>query len=291
MNFLKELKLKNILMLTAAGVINAVGVTLFISPVNLYDSGISGTSILLSQLTPEWMSLSVFLVVLNIPLFIYGVKRQGAVFTAYAIYTVIIYSVAAWLINDVLPVDVSVASPIAEQDLLLCALFGGIISGVGSGLAIRYGGAIDGIEVMAVIFAKRLGISVGTFVMIYNMLLYIICGLCLSSWILPLYSIVTYFAALKTIDFIVEGFDRAKSAVIITEHPTEICDALSYHFESGITKLDAKGGYSNKDKAMIYFIVNRFQVAAMKDIVHKIDPDAYITITEVADVYSLNNDK
>ncbi len=291
MNFFKELKLKNILMLTAAGVINAVGVTLFISPVNLYDSGISGTSILLSQLTPEWMSLSVFLVVLNIPLFIYGAKRQGAVFTAYAIYTVIIYSVAAWLINDVLPVDVSVASPIAEQDLLLCALFGGIISGVGSGLAIRYGGAMDGIEVMAVIFAKRLGISVGTFVMIYNMLLYIICGLCLSSWILPLYSIVTYFAALKTIDFIVEGFDRAKSAVIITEHPTEICDALSYHFESGITKLDAKGGYSNKDKAMIYFIVNRFQVAAMKDIVHKIDPDAYITITEVADVYSLNNDK
>ena len=152
-----------------------------------------------------------FLVVLNIPLFIYGAKRQGAVFTAYAIYTVIIYSVAAWLINDVLPVDVSVASPIAEQDLLLCALFGGIISGVGSGLAIRYGGAMDGIEVMAVIFAKRLGISVGTFVMIYNMLLYIICGLCLSSWILPLYSIVTYFAALKTIDFIVEGFDRAKS--------------------------------------------------------------------------------
>ena len=79
MNFFKELKLKNILMLTAAGVINAVGVTLFISPVNLYDSGISGTSILLSQLTPEWMSLSVFLVVLNIPLFIYGAKRQGAV--------------------------------------------------------------------------------------------------------------------------------------------------------------------------------------------------------------------
>lgn len=291
MNFLKELKIKNILMLTVSGIVNAVGVTLFISPVNLYDSGISGTSILLSQLTPEWMSLSVFLVLLNIPLFIYGAKRQGAVFTAYAIYTVVIYSLTAWIINDVLPVDVSVASPIAEQDLLLCALFGGIISGVGSGLAIRYGGAMDGIEVMAVIFAKRLGISVGTFVMIYNILLYIICGLCINSWLLPLYSIVTYFAALKTIDFIVEGFDRAKSAIIITEHPTEICDSLTRRFESGITKLDAKGGYSNKDKAMIYFIVNRFQVAAMKDIVHKIDPDAYITITEVADVYSLNNDK
>lgn len=289
MEFLKQLKLKNILMLTVAGIINAIGVTVFISPVNLYDSGISGTSILLSQQTG--LTMSIFLILLNIPLFIYGTKKQGKLFTAYAIYAVIIYSLVAWLINDVLPVDVSVASPIAQQDLLLCALFGGIISGIGSGLAIRYGGAMDGVEVMAVIFAKRLGISVGTFVMLYNMLLYIICGLCLNSWILPLYSIVTYFAALKTIDYIVEGFDRAKSAIIITEHPTEICDALSYHFESGITKLSARGGYSNRKKAMIYFIVNRFQVVKMKEIVHEIDPHAYITISEIADVYSLNNDK
>ncbi len=289
MNFLKEIKLKNILMLTVAGIINAIGVTLFISPVNLYDSGISGTSILLSQVTP--LSLSVFLLILNVPLFIYGMKKQGKVFTAYAIYTVSVYSLVAWLITDVFPIDVSVASPIAQTDLLLCALFGGVISGIGSGLAIRYGGAMDGIEVMAVIFAKRLGVSVGTFVMVYNILLYVICGLVIKSWILPLYSIVTYYAALKTIDFIVDGFDRAKSAIIITEHPTEICDALSNHFECGITKLDAKGGYSNKDKAMIYFIVNRFQVARMKDIVHTIDPHAYITISEVADVYSLNNDK
>lgn len=289
MDFFRQLKLKNILMLTVAGIINAIGVTIFISPVNLYDSGISGTSILLSQLTP--LSLSAFLLMLNVPLFIYGTKKQGKVFTAYAIYTVSIYSIVAWLINDVLPIDVSVASPLAGTDLLLCALFGGVISGIGSGLAIRYGGAMDGIEVMAVIFAKRLGVSVGTFVMAYNVLLYIICGLAMQSWILPLYSIVTYYAGLKTIDFIVDGFDRAKSAIIITERPQEICDALSYHFECGITKLSAKGGYSNKDKAMIYFIVNRFQVAQMKDIIHKIDPHAYITISEVADVYSLNNDK
>lgn len=291
MKFLKEIKLKNIIMLTVAGVINAIGVTLFLSPVNLYDSGISGTSILLSQLTPPVFSLSLFLILLNVPLFIYGTKKQGKLFTAYAIYTVIIYSLSAWLITDVLPVDVTVASPIAEQDLLLCALFGGIVSGIGSGLAIRYGGAMDGIEVMAVIFAKRLGVSVGSFVMVYNLLLYVVCGFCLNNWILPLYSIVTYFAALKTIDFIVEGFDRAKSAIIITERPDEICKALINQFESGITKLDAKGGYSNKDKAMIYFIVNRFQVAKMKDIVHGIDPLAYITISEIADVYSLNNDK
>ena len=232
-------------MLTIAGIINAFGITVFLMPVNLYDSGISGTSILMDQLTPECLTLSLFLIVLNIPLFLFGLKKQGGTFTVYAIYAVCIYSVCAWLITDVLPIDVSMASPLAGTDLLLCALFGGVISGIGSGIAIRYGGAMDGIEVMAVIFAKRLGLTVGTFVMIYNILLYIICGFMLNSWILPLYSIVTYAAALKTIDFIVDGLDRAKCAIIITEHPNEVCQKLCEVFGSGVTYLEAKGGYSN----------------------------------------------
>ena len=244
---------------------------------------------LLEQITPPYLSLSLFLLVLNIPLFLFGLKKQGKTFTAYAIYAVAVYSLFAWLITDVLPIDVSMASPLAGTDLLLCALFGGVISGIGSGLAIRYGGAMDGIEVMAVIFAKRLGVSVGTFVMVYNILLYIVCGIVLQSWILPLYSIVTYTAALKTIDFIVEGIDRAKCAIIVTEKPDEICKALGEAFGSGTTKLNAKGGYSNRSKGMVYFIVNRYQVIRMKNIVQSIDSTAYIAISEVADVFSVNN--
>ena len=285
----EKLKVTNLLMLTVAGIINAFGITVFLAPVNLYDSGISGTSMLLDQLTPHFLTLSIFLIALNIPLFLFGLKKQGWTFTVYAIYAVCIYSVCAWLITDVLPIDVSIASPLAGTDLLLCALFGGVISGIGSGIAIRFGGAMDGIEVMAVIFAKRLGITVGTFVMIYNVLLYIICGIILNSWILPLYSIITYAAALKTIDFIVDGLDRAKCAIIITEQPKEICTKLCEVFGSGATYLDAKGGYSNKDKSMIYFVVNRYQIVRMKELVHTIDPLAYITISEVADVFSSNN--
>lgn len=279
----------NLLMLTLAGMINAVGITLFLSPVKLYDSGISGTSMLLEQITPPYLSLSVFLLLLNVPLFLFGLKKQGRLFTVYAIYTVLIYSLFAWLITDVFPVDVSIASPLAGTDLLLCALFGGVISGIGSGLAIRYGGAMDGIEVMAVIFAKRLGLTVGTFVMIYNILLYIVCGFVLNSWVLPLYSIVTYAAALKTIDFVVEGIDRAKCAVIVTDHPDEVCTALMDTFESGVTCLDAKGGYSRRSKTMLYFIINRYQVIRMTELVHSLDPGAYIAISEVADVFSNNN--
>ncbi len=286
---MNKLKCSNFLMLTIAGIVNAFGITVFLMPVNLYDSGISGTSILLDQITPEYLTLSIFLVILNVPLFLFGLKKQGWVFTVYAIYTVCIYSISSWLITDVLPIDVSIASPLAGTDLLLCALFGGVISGIGSGIAIRYGGAMDGIEVMAVIFAKRLGITVGTFVMIYNVLLYIVCGFVLENWILPLYSIVTYAAGLKTIDFIVDGLDRAKCAIIITEHPDEVCEKLCEVFGSGVTRLEAKGGYSNKEKSMLYFVVNRYQVVRMKELVHEIDHDAYITISEVADVFSNNN--
>lgn len=278
-------RIRNILGLTIAGIVNAIGITIFLSPVKLYDSGISGTSMLLSQITPTWMSLSLFLILLNIPLFLLGWKKRGLSFTLCSIYTVAVYAFTAWLITDVLPVDVSIASPLAGQDLLLCALFGGVISGTGSGLAIRCGGAMDGIEVMAVLFAKDAGLSVGSFVMIYNVILYIICGLILNSWILPLYSIVTYMAALKTVDFIVEGIDRSKATWIITEHADAICQVLSDTFRQGITILDAKGYYSDSEKTVVYIILNRFQIPQLRDIVHRIDPMAYIAIHEVADVF------
>ena len=276
--------------LLLAGIINALGVTIFLYPVNLYDSGISGTSMLLAQLTGEEVPLSVFLAALNVPLFLFGLRRQGKEFTVYSLFAVAVYSLSAWLITDVLPVDVTIASPLAGQDLLLCALFGGLISGLGSGLTIRLGGAIDGIEVMAVIFAKRLGLTVGTFVMIYNVVLYVVCGVALSSWILPLYSIVTYAAALKTVDFVVEGIDRSKAATIVTSQPKRVCDALSERFGSGVTWMEAWGGFSHTQKAMVYFVVNRFQISQMRDIVHEADPLAYITISDVADVFKVNQD-
>lgn len=183
-------RIVNLLMLTVAGMINAFGITLFMTPVKLYDSGISGTSMLLEQITPSYLSLSLFLLILNVPLFLVGLKKQGGLFTFYAIYTVGIYSLVAWLITDIFPIDVSIASPLAGTDLLLCALFGGVISGIGS----------------------------------------------------------------------------------------------------GITRVSAKGGYSNRDKAMLYFVVNRYQVIRMKDIVHDIDPAAFIIISEVADIFSSNNE-
>ena len=283
----KQLSWRNFAQLFLAGCINAFGVTVFLAPVRLYDSGISGTAILLSQLTP--LPLSAFLLLLNVPLFLFGLKKQGVVFTVYSLFAVTVYAWASWMITDVLPIDVAMASPLAGEDLLLCALFGGVISGIGSGLTIRSGGAIDGMDVLAVTFAKGLNITVGTFVMIYNVALYILCGVVLGSWILPLYSIVTYAAGLKTIDFIAEGIDRSKAVMIVTDHPEEINAALLEAFSCGTTRIAAVGGYSNSEKTMIYFVVNRFQISLLRSMVRGLDPKAFVTITDVADVFKAND--
>ena len=281
---LKELKPYRFIMLTVAGIINAIGVTIFLFPIRLYDSGISGLSMLLDQVTPPHLTLSLFLLVLNVPIFLFGMRKQGFAFTVYSIFTIGIYSFAAYMIMEVLPVNVKFVSPLAGSDLLLCAIYGGVISGIGSGLTIRFGGAIDGIDVLSVIFAKRLGISLGSFVMVFNTILYIVCGIVIQSWILPLYSIVTYFVGSKTVNFIVEGFDRSKCAMIVTDRADEISAALSQSFQAAGTIVSATGGYSKSSKQILYFIVNHFQINRLKNIVLEIDENAFISLHDVSDI-------
>ena len=281
---LKKLRFTTFLVLILAGTVNAFGVTLFLYPVKLYDSGISGLSMLLDQVTPPGLTLSVFLLALNVPIFLFGLKKQGLNFTIYSIFTVGVYSGMSYLIMNVLPIDVQMISPLAGSDLLLCAVFGGLISGVGSGLTIRMGGAIDGIDVLSVIFAKRLSISLGSFVLVFNTLLYIACGIVIDSWILPLYSIVTYYVGSRTVDYLVEGFDRSKCAMIVTTKPDPISDALSAAFGSGGTIVNALGGYSRQEKAIVYFIINHFQINKLKQIVAEIDPTAFISLQDVSDI-------
>lgn len=281
---LKELRPIYFVFLLLAGTINAFGVSLFLFPVKLYDSGISGLSMLLDQVTPSTLTLSLFLLLLNVPIFLFGWKKQGLAFTLYSLFAVGVYALVSFLIMHVLPIDVNLVSPLAGEDLLLCAVFGGLISGIGSGMTIRFGGAIDGMDVLSVIFAKKIGISIGSFVMIFNTLLYIACGMVIHSWILPLYSIVTYFVGSKTVDYIVEGLDRSMCAMIVTTQADRLTAALSEAFQAGGTIVSAIGGYSKDEKQIIYFIVNRFQINKLKKIVTDIDDHAFISLQDVSDI-------
>ena len=284
---IRDIRPLHFLFLTIAGVINAFGVTIFLFPVKLYDSGISGLSMLLDQVTPPALTLPLFLILLNVPIFIFGAKKQGLSFTVYSVFAVGVYSLTAYLIMDVLPIDVSIISPLAGSDLLLCAVFGGVISGIGSGLTIRFGGAIDGIDVLSVIFAKDLGLSLGTFVMIFNTILYTVCGIAIHSWILPLYSIVTYFVGSKTVDYVAEGFNRSKCAMIVTTKAAEISEAISGQFGQSGTIVNAVGGFSKEKKEIVYFIIDHFQINKLKQIVHGIDEKAFISLQDVSDIIKI----
>ena len=281
LSFLCSLRYPNFLFLTLAGIINAVGVTLLLAPAGMYDGGFSGTSILLGQLSP--LPMSVYLLILNVPFFLFGLRKLGGPFIVYSLYTVAVYSLFSYLFQHSFGIDFSGGSPIAGTDLLLCSVFGGIISGIGSGLTIRFGGAIDGVEVMAVVFAKKMGMTVGSFVMSYNVILYVIAGFVTKSWAAPLYSVIAYTVGLKAVDFIIDGFDKAKSAFIITDRHNEVADALTEEFGRGVTAIDATGHYSQSSKTVLFCVVNRFEVGKLKSIVTNIDNGAFLVINDVTD--------
>ena len=285
-----KLKLFNFIGLTLAGIINAIGVCLFLTPLYIYDGGFSGTSVLLNRYI-AFLPQAVFLLVLNVPFYFIGRKKIGWEFLIYSLYAVAIYALGSLAINLwIFPNGFSDGSPIVGEEVVLATIFGGLLSGVGSGLVIKFGGALDGVEVMALLFHKKLGVSVGTFVMMYNAVLYIAAAVIASvasgenEWTIALYSVVAYYVGLKTIDFIVEGLEKGKAAMIITENPRKLSEALSHELKRGITLWDSKGYYSGSDKKMLYVVVNRFEIAKLKTLVSELDPKAFVSIMEVSEV-------
>ena len=276
----------NFIFLTLAGFVNAAGVALFLVPWSLLDGGLSGTSFLLFHFTD--IPISIWLIVLNFPFFLLAVKKMGIPVIVYSLYAIAMYSLATWLYQSVFQFcgpDFT-DSPFVknEFDIILAAVFGGLISGIGSGLTIRFGGAMDGVEVMGVMFAKKIGVTVGQFVMGYNAVLYVLAGILLKDFQVPLYSIIAYSIGLKAVDFIVDGLDKGKAAIIITENPEQVGRGISEAMGRGLTELQAKGFYSGEERSMLYCVVNRFEIGTLKRIVSELDPGAFVSISEVSDM-------
>lgn len=294
-------KIKNFIWLFIAGVINATGVTLLLLPSYFYDSGFSGVSMLIIQALPEsvqpYIQLYIPLIILNAPVFLFAMKKQGIEFTLYSLFAIVIYSLFSLIFQQVIPLFVpgffENGSPIGGGEKIICAIFGGLLSGIGSGMAIRFGGTMDGMESLAVMFAKKINLSVGNFVLIFNIFLYILVGVLAFANVIPsetsdftpaLYSIVAYFAASKAVDFISDGLDQAKGAFIITSKYDEVCRALSDEFGRGLTVMNAHGYYSQTEKQVIYCVINRFQVAKLREVVSQNDPVAFVTLMDISDV-------
>ncbi|NKE07475.1 YitT family protein [Mesobacillus selenatarsenatis] len=266
--------------ITIGAIIAAFGLDLFLVPNAILDGGVIGLSIIAAELTN--ISMSIFLIVFNLPFLYIGYRRMGLKFTLRTLYGVIILSGATAYLHHFEPVT---------DDLFLATIIGAVILGTGVGLVIRAGGALDGTEIIAILVSKKRTVSVGQIVMIMNLFIFILAALLVFSWETAMYSIITYFIAFKMIDVVVEGMEELKSVTIISDVPEEIAEALLKQLGRGMTYIQGQGVFSSEPKKIIYTIVSRIELSTLRSVVDDIDPNALVAIENVADVSGSNFDK
>ncbi|MFC7679324.1 YitT family protein [Paenibacillus sp. GCM10028914] len=264
--------IKRFIFITLGAVLMAVALEIFLVPNTIIDGGITGISIVLSKITP--IALGAFLFIFNLPFLFIGYKQIGKTFALSTLYGIIVLSVTTVLLHDVQPFT---------NEKILAVLFGGLILGFGVGLVIRYGGALDGTEIVAILLSKKLRIPVGQIVMFINVFIFIVAGFVFGADS-AMFSIFTYYIAAKVMDIVVEGLDESKSVTIISSDYEEISDAINDRLGRSTTMLYGRGGYSKEETQMIYCVVNRLEVSKLKTVVQEIDKNAFISIQNVADV-------
>ena len=263
--------LSKYLFITIGAMIAAFALECFLLPNDIIDGGVIGISMMISYIT-KW-NLGLIIVVINLPFIYLAIQKMGKTFVFNVFYGVTMLSIF---------VNVLSGFHVTEAQLL-ATVFGGVILGVGVGVILRNNAALDGTEILAVRLAKKIGFSVGEIIMFFNVFIYTAAGF-LYGWDSAMYSILTYFIAYRVIDIVLEGLNSSKSALIISEYPKEIGDAIIKELDISVTYQKGKGGYSGQEKTLIFCVINRLEVAKMKKLIREIDPTAFLVIQDVHEV-------
>ncbi|ACS99698.1 YitT family protein [Paenibacillus sp. JDR-2] len=264
--------LRRILFITLGAALVSVGLEIFLVPNHIIDGGIVGISIIVSHLTG--LPLGIFLFLLNLPFLVLGYKQIGKTFAMSTLYGVSVMSLGTFLLHPVPPLT---------EEYFLASIFGGVILGIGVGIVIRFGGSLDGTEIIAILFNKRLPFSVGEIVMFFNLFILGSAGF-VFGWDRAMYSLVAYYIAYKMIDITMEGFEESKAVWIISDEAKEIGSAIMDRLGRGVTYMHGEGGFSGGQKRIIFCVITRLEEAKMKSIVNDIDPSAFLAVGNIHDV-------
>lgn len=265
-------QLKNIIFLTVGAMITAFALESFLVPNNIIDGGVIGISMIVSHIT-KW-NLGLLILILNTPFIIMAFKKMGGKFVVQTAFANIILAVFLNIFHHYK----------VTHDLLLATVFGGIILGLGVGIILKHEGSLDGTEMLSLVVSKKLGVSVGEFIMGINVFIYLAAGK-VFSWESAMYSIMTYFIASKVIDTVMEGFNSSKSVRIISDNASAIGEQLIERLDISITYLQGIGGYTGQDKDLIYCVISRLELPKMIDIIKEIDSKAFVSVVDVHEVY------
>ena len=258
--------------LTAGAAIYSAGLNLFLIPNHVIDGGVTGISLLVQALTG--IPFSILIVLLNLPFFIIGYRRLGKRVTVYSIYAIVVLSLCSSYLESL---------PAATNDPFLSTIFGGIIMGIGVGIVIKSGGSTDGTEIVAIMMSGRSSFSVGDIILFFNLFILGAAGF-VFSWNSAMYSLITYFICSRMIDAVSTGLDSSKGVFIVTNNYDDVSDAIVSGMRKSVTRLHGQGGFLRDDKDILYCVVTRLEVQKLKDLVHFIDPSAFLSVFDVQEV-------
>lgn len=256
----------------------AVALNFFWTPGKIYASGITGFAQVLQSVSerffPFTLATSVMYFVLNIPLFILGWFKIGHKFTIFTIIAVLLGSI---MMKVIAPIKIT-------YDPIICAIFGGVVNGVGTGLALKSGISTGGLDILGIILRRKTGKSFGQINIFFNLII-VICAGFVFGWSRALYTALNIFINGRVIDAVYTQHQKMQ-VIIVTEHPKHIVEGIQEKMHRGITILhDAEGGYSHTEKTVLLTVIDRYDMYDIYNIVLQNDPYAFMSSSEVSKVY------
>jgi uncharacterized membrane-anchored protein YitT (DUF2179 family) len=268
---------KKAIVVVAGAILNALSMNLFLIPANVYSSGFTGIAQLLSKLlsehTPLNVSMGFLLLLLNIPVAILGWLKVGKSFTIYSFLSVVLTS----LFLTIIPIKQ------VSHDILLNAVFGGVILAMGVGITLKWGASTGGLDIIAMILSRMKDKPIGPYMFLLNGIIITAAGL-LYGWEKALYTLVTLYASTRVIDAI--HTQHAKlTALIITKQADDLKKAIQGKLVRGITMIPAKGAFSNETRDMLMIVITRYELYDLERIIKEVDPNAFTNIIQTSNVY------
>lgn len=268
--------IKSYLFIFFGVIVAAFGLKGFLLPASFIDGGITGVSLLLNEIT-HW-ELPLLIVVINIPFIALAYYFIGRRFAVNSVLAIIFLSIVLLKFNF----------PQVTNDKLLISVFGGIFLGMGIGFAIRGGAVLDGTEILAIYLSRKIGMTIGDIILLFNIMLFSIAAYSLSIE-QALYSVLIYFSASRTVDYLVEGVDEYLGVSIVSNHSNAIRKAIINNLNKGVTIYYGKSGFTNsttpqRDIDIVYTVITRFEIAKLEAEIEKIDPNAFIIMSKIKDI-------
>ncbi|MGG3563484.1 YitT family protein [Neobacillus rhizosphaerae] len=268
---------KKIVIVIAGALLNALAMNLFLIPANVYSSGFTGIAQLLSKVlsdyTPIQLSMGILLLLLNIPVAILGWRKVGKSFTVYSFLSVLMSS----FFLTIIPIKQ------VSQDILLNAVFGGVILAVGVGITLKWGASTGGVDIIAMVLSRMKDKPVGPYMFILNGIIIVTAGF-LFGWEKALYTLVTLYTSTRVIDAIHTRHAKL-TAMIITKKAEELKKAIHGSLVRGITMIPAKGAFSNETRDLLMIVITRYELYDLERIIKEVDPNAFTNIIQTTGVY------